>query len=213
MGFAELLDRLGPWSRYSRLVRLVFLSDDLMQREAFLAGELQEPEPAVLELAQIRNEAPLPAFLVPLQLGEEEEGRALQTDEVWAAYFRHIVQIAHIEKSPFLDRWARMEVSLRNALAQERAKRLGLEPAEYLVAQELTDPQADFAELLQQWASAPTPLAGWQIVLRHRWHWCRANEAWFSFTEDELLVYAVRLLLLTQWGRSTDQEASISSNT
>jgi len=213
MGFAELLDWLGPSSRYGRLVSLIFLSDDLLQREAFLAGQLEEPAPAVLTMGQIRNESPLPEFLVPPEEAEEGGSRALETDRVWAAYFRHVIQIAQTENSPFLERWARMEISLRNALAQERAKRLGLEPSDYLVAQELADPEADFSEMLREWASAPTPLAGWRVVLRERWNWCRANEAWFQFTEDELLVYAVRLLLLTQWRRSSEEEAALSAKT
>ncbi|MCS7304138.1 MAG: DUF2764 domain-containing protein [Thermoguttaceae bacterium] len=213
MGLAELLDWLEPSSRYARLAGLVFLSDDLLQREAFLAGQLQEPAPAVLEVGQIRNESPLPDFLIPPEEGEEIARRALQTDQVWAAYFRYVIHISQIEKAPFLNRWARMEVSLRNALAQERAKRLGLEPTDYLVAQELADPEADFTEMLREWASAPTPLAGWRVVLRQRWNWCRANEAWFSFTEDELLVYAVRLLLLHQWRRSSEEEAALAAKT
>ncbi|HPP52300.1 MAG TPA: DUF2764 family protein [Thermoguttaceae bacterium] len=213
MGFDELLDWLGPASRYSRLVGLVFLSDDLLQREAFLAGEVQQVAPSVLQLVQVRNEAPLPEFLVPPEVESETESGALQTDLVWAAYFRHIAQTAQSENSPFLDRWVRMEVALRNALAQERAKRLGLEASEYLVAHELADPEADFTEMLREWASAPTPLAGWRVVLRNRWDWCRANEAWFSFTEDELLVYALRLLLLTQWQRSSEEQAALAAKT
>lgn len=213
MGFAELLDWVGPASRYGRLVGLVFLSDDLLQREAFLAGEVQQVEPVVLQLAQVRNEAPLPEFLVPPEQEEGASGGALETDKVWAAYFRHVAQTAQTENSPFLDRWVRMEVALRNALAQERAKRLGLEPMDYLVVQELADPEADFTEMLREWASAPTPLAGWRVVLRNRWAWCQANEAWFSFTEDEVLVYALRLLLLTQWQRSSEEQAALTAKT
>lgn len=213
MGFAELLDWVGPASRYGRLVGLVFLSDDLLQREAFLAGEVQEVEPVVLQLAQVRNEAPLPEFLVPPEGESETESGALQTDQVWASYFRHISQIAKTENSPFLGRWVRMEVALRNALAQERAKRLGLEPMDYLVVQELADPDIDFTDMLRDWASAPTPLAGWRVVLRNRWDWCRANEAWFSFTEDEVLVYALRLLLLTQWQRTSEEQAVLATKT
>jgi len=213
MGFAELLDQLGLTSRYGRLVGIVFLSDDLLQREAFLAGEVQEIEPAVLQLAQIRNEAPLPEFLIPPEEPSETSPRALQTDQVWAAYFRHIAAVAQKEGSPFMARWVRMEVALRNALAQERAKRLGLEPTDYFVVQELADPEADFTDMLREWASAPTPLAGWRVVLRNRWDWCRAHEAWFSFTEDELLVYALRVLLLTQWRRSSEEAAATGAKT
>jgi hypothetical protein len=144
----------------------------------------------------VRNEAPLPEFLVPPEVESETESGALQTDLVWAAYFRHIAQTAQSENSPFLDRWVRMEVALRNA-----------------VAHELADPEADFTEMLREWASAPTPLAGWRVVLRNRWDWCRANEAWFSFTEDELLVYALRLLLLTQWQRSSEEQAALAAKT
>lgn len=211
MGCAEMLDQVGPNTRPGQLVGLIFLSDDLIQREAFLAGEIQQVEPTVLDLAQVRNEAPLPEFLGFAEEDTAEPSpRSLETDRVWAAYFRHTAEVARREDCSFVQHWVGMEVALRNALAQERAKRLGLEPVDYVVVPELADTEIDFTEMLREWASAPTPLVGWRVVLRSRWDWAQAHEAWFSFTEDEVLVYAMRLLLLSQWQRSSEEASSAS---
>jgi len=37
-----------------------------------------------------------------------------------------------------------------------------------------------------------------------RWAWLADNDAWFSFRDDELAVYAARLMLLHQWKRITN---------
>jgi hypothetical protein len=90
---------------------------------------------------------------------------------------------------------------LRNALVTMRSKRLGLEAADYLVAKDLSTLEGDFEAGLAEWASAPTPLVGQQVLLRARWTWLYAHDAWFSFRDDELAAYAIRLMLLQQWSR------------
>lgn len=203
IGFAELMEHVGERAPRGRLVGTVLLSDDLLQREAFLAGEVEEVEPAVLSVPQARGEAPLPEHLAP---PAEQEALAIEADRVWEAYFRSAAAVAVREGSEFLARWVGFEVALRNALASERAKRLGLEPAMYLVAADLAgEEEEDFGPVLRDWAAAATPLAGLRVVIRARWEWLRQHEAWFSFSEDELLVYAVRLMLLAQWRRTGDE--------
>ncbi len=101
----------------------------------------------------------------------------------------------------FLAAWAAHEVALRNALAAARAERLGLDKAGYLVAADLAAEGEDFAGLLGEWDAAPDPLAGHRRLLRAQWDWLAEHDAYFTFDEDELLVYAARLMLLTQWQR------------
>jgi hypothetical protein len=122
---------------------------------------------------------------------------------MWEAYFRLADATARRLGSQFLADWVRFEVSLRNALATARAKRLGLDPADYLVARDLSTADEDFDSVLAEWASSPNPLAGQQVLLRFRWNWLDLHDAWFSFRDDELAAYAGRLLLQQEWMRIT----------
>lgn len=203
MGLAELMEHVGEHSRPGKLVGALVLFDDLLQREAYLAGEIEAAEPVVLTAAEAQNDAPLPAFLDP---PDEHEPWTIDSDAVWEAYFRHVAELGQQLASPFLVEWARFEVALRNALASARADRLGLEEAGYLVAKDMADDQEDFSAVLNEWAAAPSPLAGLRAVLRARWAWLDRHDAWFTFSEDELAAYAARLMLLEQWRRTTEDD-------
>lgn len=203
MGLADLVEHVRDHKQWSKLLGVLVLLDDLQQREAFLAGELDEVEPSVLTVGQARNEAPLPEELFKDQ---EPPEVTIETDMLWADYFRYADRVARQHGSAFLKKWIAFEVALRNTLAAARAKRLGIDEAGYLVASELADTDEDFSEALAEWESAPTPLAGLHAVVRARWEWLRRHEVWFTFSADELLVYAARIMLLEQWRRSADQD-------
>ena len=66
----QLLEMVSGMRDVHRLLEALFLQDDLVQREAFLSGEITEIEPAVLTLRQAKNEEPLPSYLV---LAEERD--------------------------------------------------------------------------------------------------------------------------------------------
>ena len=203
IGYAELLEHVGEDSSRGKLLATLFLFDDLLQREAHLAGETGQVDPAVLTVQQAHNAAPLPSFLLSLPEERETTG-AIETDSLWEAYYRHAASVASRFRSNFLRRWVAFEVALRNTLAVARAKRLGLEEAGYLVARDLADESPeDFSATLSEWTSAATPLDGLRVVMRARWAWIAQHDAWFSFSEDELLAYAARLMLLDQWRRTT----------
>jgi hypothetical protein len=205
IGFAQLMEHVGELSRWGKLVGTVLLSDDLLQREAYLAGELREVDPSVLTVQQVRNEVPLPDSLVPAEDAEFAADR-LEVDSLWETYYRHAMAVARELGSELLVHWVRFEVALRNALATARARRLGLEDRGYLVAADLADVDADFSQILSDWAAAATPLAGLRVVIRARWAWLEQHEAWFSFSPDELVVYTARLMLLEKWRRSSVED-------
>ncbi len=204
MGLAELLEHLaGSWSRHL-LVSTIILLDDLVKRESYLAGELEEVDPTVLSVQQGYGEQPLPESLLEF-LGAEDSGQqsGALADKIWEAYFRLADATATRLGSQFLADWVRFEVSLRNALVTVRAKRLGLEPASYVIARDLSTANEDFDAVLADWASSPNPLVGQQVLLRFRWDWLDLHDAWFSFRDDELAAYAGRLLLQQEWMRIT----------
>lgn len=199
----QMLEHLDGRPASQSLLETLFVLDDLLQREAFLAGELKEVNPTVLTPQQVRNDAPLPPYLLT---NTPEASDALQGDRCWEAFFHYAANVARRQASTFLRAWVGYEVALRNALAAKRAELLGLEASDYFVVQDLADPEADFTQLMSEWTSAPTPLAGLQVLIAARWIWLTEHEAWFSFRDDELCAYAAKLLLQQQWRRIAEAD-------
>jgi len=191
-------------ARAQPAVEAVLMGDDLLQREAFLAGEVPEVTPAVLTPAQARNEQPLPPFLAGSPEGAEGR-RGPAVDALWEAYFRWADGVAERTGNRFLKAWVGLEVRLRNDLARARAKALGLEVEPYLVAEDLADPEADVAGLVAAWSEAPNPLEGLRVLDRGRWAWLAEHDAWFTFADDELAAYAAKLVLLVRWHRLAEE--------
>lgn len=198
LGRSALVQLAADDAQAAKLVATILLADDLMQRDSVLAGEVKETSPAVLSEAQLRDQEPLPEYLGAPR--DAAAGPAI-VDRVWENYFRHAAAVADELNSKLLAGYVRFEVALRNALADARAKALSLEAGPYMVAVELADPSADFSQLLSDWASAPHPLAALRLIDRARWQWLADNEPYFSFEDDELAAYAVRLMLLNRWHR------------
>jgi len=198
MAPADLRDHVREAGRARTLVEAILLGDDLLQRDAVLAGEVEKVVPAVLTPAQVRDEAPLPPYLA---VEEEPPSPRIPSDAMWAAYFRHAAAVAARGASPFLAAWVAHEVALRNALATARAKALGLDPADYVVAPDLGRSDEDFAPLVSEWAAAGTPLEGLKVLDRARWNWLVEHDGWFTFGDAELAAYAAKLMLLVRWHR------------
>ncbi|MFP3937359.1 MAG: DUF2764 family protein [Phycisphaerae bacterium] len=207
---AGLLEKVSGSPGPRRLIETLMLSDDLLQREAMLSGELEEVSPAVLSAAQARNDEPLPDYLTPQEQAEGESPRAA-TDALWDRYFRWAAEVANREGSRFLLDWVGYEVALRNALAGERARALGLEPGPYMVARDLADETVDLDEAISQFSSAENPLAAMKALDEARWAWLNENEPYYSFADDELAAYAAKLMLMYRWHRlSGDSDAPAS---
>jgi hypothetical protein len=201
-----LLEHVREAGGPAEVVAVLLLGDDLLQRDALLAGEIDETQTAVLTREQATGEAPLPSYLVPGRgedADEDEEGETVRHagDAVWLAWFRHAAEVGRRRRSRFLLAWVGHEVAMRNALATARARALGLDPADYLVAADLATADLDFSDLISDWASAPDPLAGQRVLDQARWNWLKEHEAWFSFGGDEAAVYAAKLMLIDRWHR------------
>jgi len=194
----ELVEHVSSAPSLKRLLETILLSDDLVQREAFLSGEVKGVLPAVLSGPQTRNEAPLPEFLAAEQ---QPAGRRIAVDVVWENYYRHAATVARESRSRFLGDWTRYEVTLRNVLAAARARALGLEPTDYLVAADLGGPDDEVAAAVGEWSAARDPLAGLRALDAARWRWLQEHEGWYSFVNDELAAYAAKLMLVVRWQR------------
>lgn len=202
MGLADLLEHVEDVRKCYEPLKALVLLDDLLQRESLLAGETNEVEPAVLSPQQARGDAPLPDEL----MAADARGQTgtLEADLIWERYFRYAHEVGRSCGSRFLIQWVKFEVALRNALAVARARRLGLDESDYQVAADLANRDEDLSPVLSDWGGAPTPLLGLRVVIRARWSWINRHDAWFSFSVDELLAYAARVMLLEQWHRTEE---------
>ena len=194
---AALLAHVADQPRAEDLVKTLLLSDDLMQRQAILAGEIEQGDSTVLTAEQLTDEEPLPEYLAgPL----EGSPRRIAGDSLWVAYFRHAMNVAKARKCGFLEDWIGFEVAMRNALTEARAKTLGLDPNEYFVEPQLGS-SVNFSSTIGEWSAAPDPLAGLKVLDRARWDWLERNDRAYSFEDDEIAAYAAKLMLLHRWRR------------
>jgi len=181
------------------VVDAVLLEADLLARESALAVEADRPEGVVLSNEQVRGEAPLPE-----PLDADPATRRVPADAVWEAYYRHAARVAARGGGAFLRAWVGFSVALRNGIARERARTLELDPAEYLVAEDLAD-HTDVTDIVTAWAAAPDPLRALRAMDEARLAWADDRAGYFSFALDEVAAYAARLLLVTRWDRLTNE--------
>jgi len=97
-----------------------------------------------------------------------------------------------------------MEVGLRNALVEQRARILELDPGPYLVAPGLGDQGVSYEAVVQEWSAAANPLVGQKALDRYRWGWLIEHEGWYSFSDDEVAAYTAKLMLLSRWRRFSE---------
>ena len=197
---SQLLAKVAESGGPDEIVSALLLADDLLQREALLAGEIDpdRADPAVLSVAQMRDEQPLPEYFQP---GELDQAPRIAVDAVWGAYFRHTAALAARTGSAFVRAWVGFEVALRNAVAAERARALGLDAHAYVVAADLADEDADVSEPVAEFSAADSPLAAQRALDLARWRWITEHDAYFTYADDELAAYAARLSLLHRWQR------------
>jgi len=189
------------------LVEAILLGDDLVQRQSVMADETDQGEPTVLTAAQVKDEEPLPEALA---VSEADAAAArLPADAVWSAYFHYVETVSRRFNSEFLAAWVGYEVALRNALATARAKRLDLNPSDYLVAVALGRTDERLEVLVNEWASARDPLEALRVLDRARWDWLTRHDKWFTFGNDELAAYAAKLVLLHRWSRLAKADAQV----
>lgn len=207
----ELLGLVVETEGPSDIVKVLLLSDDLLQREAVLAGEItpDQANVAALSLPQAKDEQPLPYFLMPEE-GEKSEdaGGPIAGDVIWQRYFRYTARMARRARSRFLSAWVGYEVGLRNALVVARAETLSLDPKPYGVAPELGNPDLLFDDALTTWSAASNPLAALEALDRVRWRWLIQEEPWYRFSDDEVAAYTAKFMILDRWHRISETKDS-----
>lgn len=202
LGKLEFLERVSDIRGPVASVQVILLADDLMQREALLAEEIQadQVDLAVLDGTFADDSNDLPDYLLPDDTESQENAR-MAVDGLWQRYFQHAHAVAQRTGSNFLKAWIGFEITLRNGLVVARAQSLGLDPTTYLVTPELATAGLDVNVILSAWSGAPDPLAALEILDKARWDWVEEHGRWYSFQADELEAYAAKLILMHRWRR------------
>ncbi len=185
------------------LFSAILLEDDLMLWQQGQAGEAELPAPTVLGLAQLEGRAPMPDYL---ELPDDVPAPSLLvTDRLWQGYFRYLHELGQRRGSDLLVEYAISELALRNRLAAWRAGRLRLEARQYHIpeldeaaAQQLSD---SLDRLVAVWQSQSDPVEAARLLDSWRWDWIAERDGWYSFGDDELVAYALRLRLIERWQR------------
>ncbi len=188
---ADYVEMIDESAVAQDLVQVVLLSDDLLQMQSYQSGEIESVSPAVLTVAQVSGDEPLPDYLVA-------ESTSSETNSLWKAYFAYAQGVADRYGCEFLDLWLKYEIGMRNALTAARARKLGVEAEDHYIGRDYASGE-DFTALVNEWSNAENPMSGMMILDKARWNWLSENDSWFKFTYDELVVYAARLLLLKRW--------------
>lgn len=97
-----------------------------------------------------------------------------------------------------LDRWYERERALRNALASERAKRLGVTAAGHLRD---FRPDPRLAEIARQLLALDSPLAADEALDRVRWRFLEELAFGHYFDLEALVVYRLKLRILERRAR------------
>ena len=205
--FRQLIIDEGP---EAILVDAVLLEEDLTMREAVLTGEIDHADGIVLTNEQVMGREELPDFLQ----AEPDRHYRIATDATWWNYYNYVNDLAQAHNNAFLRDFVGFEVNLRNALAQARAEKLGLQVSDYIVAQDLGQDQ-NVSEILSAWSTAPTPIKAMQVLDQHRRKWLDDNAGYYNFGIDEILSYARTLILVSRWQRlqeKSDKQSSGSNN-
>ena len=158
MGFAELLEHLEENRARHPLVGSLFLLDDLLQREAFLAGELEDVDPAVFSIQQVRNESPLPEFLASVP-NIQRESPARHRRPAVGGLFPSRGRPGPTAGEPLSGRLGRLRGGAAQRLGRGAGQRLGLDETDYVVAADLASASDEVTEAVTAWASAATPLS------------------------------------------------------
>lgn len=142
-----------------------------------------------------------PDAMPDLLLSADDRGRKVRFDTVWERYFRWVLALG-AARSTLLHTWARYNLGLRNALVRARAQALNLDAEEYTLLPEEEDVDADFPSVMKRWQQAPTPLLGELVLDRARWDYLTSISPHYSFATDEVVDYAIRILLMARWAQT-----------
>ncbi len=220
---SEILDELSPVDREQvKWLRYRYDNDNLM---AQLEGKSDFDSRALFTEEELTEERQmperLPAYMVTF-LDAEKEGKELyagldKRETLALLYYENLLK----SSSPFLSKWAALELTMNNVIAAATARKLGIpleksvlpldETAERLLKSNANDfglgGQFDWVEPVLSQFDDPITLE--ETIDRVRWDVAEECSAGYYFSIEVLLAFIIKLNSVTRWFK-LDQEKGIA---
>lgn len=194
---ASLCDEEGGFA--AMLVRAILMRFDIKALERMGFGS-KPSETAVLSEKELEERSSFPKWL-DKALASEVSDKAYEFDRVWDAYFRELKSLAVQSGSKFLRRWVSWEVGLRNAVAEIRAGRAGMDSAGFIVEGISDEHPAIYRPMIDSLVSfMDSGFDSWRemdrLMSALMLEKARTLAPAYTFNTDELLSYAVQFVIL-----------------
>lgn len=199
-------DELNDRPALQAQVAVPILADELLCQESLRVGAEIECDPIVSTLE------PWQGIVEFIRTGDPTDGatRFVNDEQVlpvldmlWRRYFEFARKEGLRLGSPFLLKWVEFEVALREAFVLARGSDAPGRGATI---------SFDLGTVVAAWREAHNPLMAAQIVERFRYGWISEHEAWFSFGDEEIVAYALKLIIQWRWLRLLGAGISAVSN-
>ena len=100
--------------------------------------------------------------------------------------------------NPTFKKWQHFEIELRNQLTILRARKLGLNPDQFLRSNKK---HLHFSPKVQELFDQQSPVKTEKMLFELRWSYLNRMDSAFYFSLDNLIIYYLKLQLLEQWSR------------
>lgn len=106
--------------------------------------------------------------------------------------------------------WLEWEVGLRKHIANVRSESLGLSLSGNLLVKSLeNDSFYDYQKITTDYNKQSSPLESEKLLDQERWKFADSLAVPYSFSDDEIVVYAIKLLILERWWAISQSQIDI----
>lgn len=203
-------------NQIQKIIQAIFLQKDInnleqivLQQKPFSTASL-----SLDTLTKIWTEKGMAELFLPAPIAEWIEPEKWH-EEIWDAYFSYCFGIAH-SYSNALQEWLSWNLGLKNAFYEKRnveelKKREFSLPLQksFQKSFEKDETQREYQNLIQLYYKASHPLEAEMILDKARWEKISNLATPYSFSQDEVVVYALHLLLLERWWQISQTENNI----
>ncbi len=194
-------------SSFQELIQAILLEKDIsnLEQVAFHQKPLSVASISLESLARIWEEKGLAERFFPSALSEWIEPEKWH-EEIWDAYFDYCFGMARRYDSS-LQEWLTWNLGLKKAFYEKR----DLEPVKRREFRAFipNDDDREYQNIIQLYYKASHPMEAELSLDKVRWEKITTLANPYSFSQDEVVVYALHLLLLERWWTISQNQVNI----
>lgn len=200
---------LGENASIAELVRSILLQQDIANMEKIANGyaPVFAGTISLEKLQKAKSDTNLLRDDVPQGVWESLSFEKWQPT-VWVHLYNYQNEIAHKHNSCAKD-WLEWEVGLRKYLANVRAESLGTSLSGNLLVKAVEDSPFDYQKIVSDYHKQTSPLESEKFLDLERWKFADSLAIPYSFSDDEIVVYAIKLLILERWWAISQSQMDI----